>query len=80
MSPDPEVSDPVRTDGSHDLEGQIVDHEGSSPSTNTRPPTVSKKISMLAVSDDPFAPREGKTLTWKNVNMTLVSCLFAMRD
>jgi hypothetical protein len=23
--------------------------------------------------DDPFAPREGKTLTWRNVDMTLVS-------
>ena len=23
--------------------------------------------------DDPFAPREGKTLTWRNINMTLVS-------
>ena len=32
-------------------------------------------ISTLAVSDDPFAPREGKTLLWKNVNMTLVSHL-----
>jgi hypothetical protein len=30
-------------------------------------------MSMLTVSDDPFAPREGKTLLWKNVNMTLVS-------
>jgi hypothetical protein len=25
-------------------------------------------------SDDPFAKREGKTLTWKNINMTLVRC------
>jgi len=32
-------------------------------------------ISTLAISDDPFAPREGKTLLWKNVNMTLVSHL-----
>jgi hypothetical protein len=24
-------------------------------------------------SDDPFALREGKTLLWRNVNMTLVS-------
>ena len=23
-------------------------------------------------SDDPFAPREGKTLLWRNVNMVLV--------
>ncbi len=24
-------------------------------------------------ADDPFAPREGKTLTWSNVDMMLVS-------
>jgi hypothetical protein len=29
-------------------------------------------VSVLAAHDDPFAPREGKTLAWKNVNMTLV--------
>lgn len=29
--------------------------------------------SVLDRHTDPFAPREGKTLTWKNVNMTLVS-------
>jgi hypothetical protein len=28
--------------------------------------------SMLNRHDDPFAPREGKTLIWKDVNMTLV--------
>ena len=28
--------------------------------------------SNLAVSDDPFAPREGKTLLWRDVNMVLV--------
>ena len=27
-------------------------------------------------SADPFAPREGKTLVWKNVNMTLVRFFF----
>jgi hypothetical protein len=32
-----------------------------------------RKTSMLASSDDPFALREGKTLLWRNVNMTLVS-------
>lgn len=29
------------------------------------------QMSTLDRHDDPFAPREGKTLTWKNVNMTL---------
>ena len=37
-----------------------------------KPPEVSKQMSTLDVSADPFAPREGKTLTWRNVNMTLV--------
>lgn len=31
------------------------------------------KSSTLASSDDPFAAREGKTLLWRNVNMSLVS-------
>lgn len=37
---------------------------GSGNDTNN--PTV------LSASDDPFAPREGKTLLWSNINMTLV--------
>ena len=28
---------------------------------------------VLDSRDDPFAPREGKTLTWRNISMTLVS-------
>jgi hypothetical protein len=32
--------------------------------------------SSLAVSDNPFAPRKGKALLWRNVNMTLVSFLY----
>jgi hypothetical protein len=41
----------------------------------------SDHVSTLAAADlpsihtDPFASREGKTLTWKNINMTLVSNL-----
>jgi hypothetical protein len=31
--------------------------------------------SQLEAHDDPFTPREGKTLVWKNVNMTLVNRL-----
>lgn len=33
----------------------------------------SRKTSTLDKHTDPFAEREGKTLLWKNVNMTLVS-------
>ena len=28
---------------------------------------------LPSIHTDPFATREGKTLTWKNINMTLVS-------
>jgi hypothetical protein len=29
--------------------------------------------------DDPFAPREGKTLIWKDINMTLVCAVPTLR-
>lgn len=32
---------------------------------------ISKKSSVLASSDDPFATREGKTLLWRDINMVL---------
>jgi hypothetical protein len=31
-----------------------------------------EELTVLDRQDDPFAPREGKTLIWKDVNMTLV--------
>ena len=34
---------------------------------------ISNQASDLDRHSDPFAVREGKTLTWKNVNMILVS-------
>jgi len=30
-------------------------------------------INRSSLRDDPFSKRQGKTLTWTNVNMTLVS-------
>jgi hypothetical protein len=36
------------------------------------PANKNSKSFRLAESDDPFAFREGKTLLWRNVNMTLV--------
>lgn len=47
--------------------------------SSTSPSALSKTLTskddtssqLLSVSDDPFAPREGKTLLWTNVNMTL---------
>ena len=34
---------------------------------------VAPPMDGLSKSDDPFTPREGKTLIWKDINMTLVS-------
>jgi hypothetical protein len=46
-----------------DVEGQTNHHLKSK---------FSRNASTLAVSADPFAAREGKTLLWRNINMTLV--------
>jgi hypothetical protein len=40
--------------------------------TGTRPSFDTEKSMALEARDDPFAAREGKTLTWRNVDMTLV--------
>ncbi len=56
-----------------------VEEEVAQPKTSSKERLYSKKSSLLAVSDDPFAPREGKTLLWRNVNMILVSSI-ALRE
>lgn len=33
---------------------------------------LDRRTSTLQQSTDPFAPREGKALVWRNVSMTLV--------
>jgi hypothetical protein len=38
-----------------------------------KPMSKKQMSSMISTSDDPFAPREGKTLLWRGINMTLVS-------
>jgi hypothetical protein len=38
---------------------------------------LNNQVSVLDHQDDPFAPREGKTLIWKDVNMTLVCVCYA---
>jgi hypothetical protein len=50
------------------------------PSTNSKNTDVesgitkmSKQVSTLDPRDDPFAPRDGKALLWRKINMTLVS-------
>ena len=35
-----------------------------------------KKSVVLSPSEDPFAPRDGKALLWRNINMTLVSLFY----
>lgn len=57
-----------------------VDEEVANYKAPPQPPApvVEKKtiIDLPSVHTDPFAPREGKTLTWTNVNMTLVCIHF----
>jgi hypothetical protein len=40
---------------------------------------LNHQVSVLDRQDDPFAPREGKTLIWKDVNMTLVRAMQMQR-
>ena len=59
-----------------DVEAQTTVAAVAETGTNAR--EVFHKSSSIALEarDDPFAPREGKTLTWQNVNMVLVSWFF----
>ena len=54
------------------IEETVVDVEGGDSLTAGAESKLSRNESMLEGHTDPFAPREGKTLVWKNVNMTLV--------
>ena len=54
-----------------DLEEVVLSTSKASSSSTSR--NSKKSSTVLTSSDDPFAPREGKTLIWRNVNMTLVS-------
>lgn len=56
-----------------EVQEQVEDVEVGND-TKKRPTYGSKQSSTLDTHDDPFAAREGKTLVWKNVNMTLVGC------
>jgi hypothetical protein len=38
------------------------------------------KLKSNAGGDDPFYPREGKTLTWSGVSMTVVSIMYLFFD
>lgn len=55
--------------------GTPVDPEMGASNSVEKPSLVARKSSTLDRHDDPFAQREGKTLTWRQVNMTLVSIL-----
>ena len=55
---------------SSDEEDAAIEN-GSAGGTSTRLRLARKKIKCSG--GDPFARREGRTLTWRNVNMTLVS-------
>jgi hypothetical protein len=44
------------------------------------PVVLQHEMSMPSLFTDPFAPREGKTLVWKDVNMTLVRNVGSTED
>jgi hypothetical protein len=50
---------------------QLASSSEPIPATNNAI-EVGIEASVLDARDDPFAPREGKTLLWRNINMTLV--------
>lgn len=50
----------------------VLDVDTGDVEKGSHSPVLDRGVSVLAAHDDPFAPRAGKTLTWKNVNMTLV--------
>jgi hypothetical protein len=53
-----------------DLDSMImIDQE---PHEHSTPNNSNSATLDVNLSDDPFAPREGKTLLWRGVNMTLV--------
>jgi hypothetical protein len=51
-------------------------HSTMASETPTKEEAMNVHGSILNRHDDPFAPREGKTLIWKDVNMTLVCAIF----
>jgi ABC-type multidrug transport system ATPase subunit/ABC-type multidrug transport system permease subunit len=53
-------------DGTGNYGNEIADD-----SNNNNPRVLDRDDSELDKHDDPFAPREGKTLTWTNIHMTL---------
>jgi hypothetical protein len=57
-----------------DVESLDVDTDEQPPtfSSSTPTKTVTTAASDISSRDDPFAPREGKALLWRGVNMTLV--------
>jgi hypothetical protein len=70
----------MMTDENNLHDGDVKDTDGfpagSKDSEETTPSSASaigdRSRSILNRQDDPFAPREGKTLVWTGVSMTLV--------
>jgi hypothetical protein len=50
-----------------------TDWDGVDDEPATKGVRYNNQMSTIDESQNPFAVREGKTLTWKNINMTLVS-------
>jgi hypothetical protein len=55
-----------------DVKSLDVDADVQPPTFSSSIPIKSTATSDISSRDDPFAPREGKALLWRGVNMTLV--------
>ena len=66
----------------HIIEPKVVEQvvEFARPSMDDSQGSDANKSPIIEKRDDPFAPREGKTLTWRNVDMTLVSTRSSKED
>ena len=69
------MSNLTKYDDDFDVESLDVDDVlvVDQPNTFSTPSTISNATLDANLSDDPFAPQDGKTLLWRGFNMTLVS-------
>ena len=52
---------------------EIMNEESVVSAKDSEKQVLRQQLRSSVGADDPFYPRQGKSLTWKNVNMTVVS-------
>jgi hypothetical protein len=63
---------------STDTTGDLYDDLEANGNSRPRTPSIRKVEPPLDPNTDPFTPRVGKTLSWRNINMTLVRCVLCV--